>query len=69
MESTALDGAGLALGVDLLVFADESAPAALESTSWEATADLELVVPAAELEAGSDSSTLTLSLFEDELGA
>lgn len=67
VESTAEGGSGLATGEDLLFATWESVQSVEYGTQWTAGADLALVAPADEVESGSYTATLTLSLFEDEI--
>lgn len=64
VASEADDGTGVVGGYDLLVSTFDSTVAREFGSSWEATADLDLRVPAEEAPPGSYSATLTLSLFE-----
>lgn len=62
-----LPNVGLTQGTDLLVWTFYSDQAQAVSQEYKANAELELLVPADEVESGTYNAVLTLSLFEDEL--
>lgn len=65
VDSAAENGTGLTSGVDLLIGSFTSEEAQQVSDQWQATADLKLVAPADQLQSGTYTATLTLSLCSE----